>query len=226
LTRAWRTLERVETPDGRLELRQRGRRDFLITRDARVLMNAAAQRSEQALATRACARLAAHAAPRVLIAGLGMGITLRAALDALPAAARVQVVELHARVVAWCRGPLAPLTAGAALDPRVAIEVGDVAAAIHRAARSGGAARFDAILLDLYGGPGESGEPCYEPALLAATRAALAPRGVYGVWSERPAPDFERRLSAAGFAFERSRAGRGGLRHAIYLATHDAGARR
>ena len=27
----WRTVERVETPEGRLELRQRDERDFLIT---------------------------------------------------------------------------------------------------------------------------------------------------------------------------------------------------
>jgi spermidine synthase len=216
LTRAWETLERVETPDGTLELRRRGERDFLILHDGRILMSSSAHRSEQALASEACARLAGRASPRLLIGGLGMGFTLRAALDALPPAARVRVAELNPCVVAWCRTVLAPLTGGAALDPRVEIEPGDVAASIRRAAA--GRDRFDAILLDLYTGPG-AGEACFEAAMLAATRAALAPGGVYAVWSERPDPAFERRLRAAGFDAARSRPGKGGLRHAVYIAT-------
>jgi spermidine synthase len=184
-------------------------------------MNAAAHRSEQALASTACAGLSALQRPSVLIGGLGMGFTLRAALDVLPDAARVTVAELHPCVVSWCRGVLAPLTGGAALDPRVGIEVADVADLIRRAAAGGGGG-FDAILLDLYTGPGSgagAAEPCYEPALLAATRAALAPGGVYAVWSERTDPAFERRLRRAGFAVVCSRPGRGGLRHAVYTAT-------
>jgi hypothetical protein len=55
--------------------------------------------------------------------------------------------------------------------------------------------------------------------MLAATREALAPGGVYAVWSERPDPGFEKRLRAAGFDAVRSRPGRGGLRHAVYTAT-------
>jgi len=216
LTRAWVTLERVETGDGTLELRRRGERDFLILLDGRVLMNSSAHRSEQALASAACARLSAYASPSLLIGGLGMGFTLRAALDALPPAARVTVAELHPCVVSWSRTALAPLTGSAVFDPRVTIELGDVGARIRRAAVAG--AQFDAILLDLYTGPG-AGEACFESGMLSASRAALAPGGVYAVWSERPDPAFERRLRAAGFAAVRSRPGRGGLRHAVYTAT-------
>jgi spermidine synthase len=222
LTRAWVTLERVETADGTLELRRRGEGDFLILLSGRVLMNSSAHRSEQALASAACARLSGRASPRLLIGGLGMGFTLRAALDALPPDARVRVCELHPCVVDWCRGPLAPLAGGAALDPRVEIELGDVAARIRGAAAARDGARYDAILLDLYtgpgGGPGSSGA-CFDDGMLSAARAALAPGGVYAVWSERPDPAFERRLRAAGFEAVRSRPGRGGLRHAIYTAT-------
>jgi len=216
VTKSWVTLERVDTADGPLELRRRGERDFLILLAGRVLMNSAAHRSELALASQACARLAGHASPSLLIGGLGMGFTLRAALDALPADARVCVAELHPCVVDWCRGVLAPLTGGAALDPRVGIELGDVGVQIRQAARGGD--RFDAILLDLYTGPGGGGA-CFEPGMLAAARAALAPGGVYAVWSERPDPVFEKRLRAAGFDAVRSRPGRGGLRHAVYTAT-------
>ena len=221
MTQSWSVLERVETPDGTLELRRRGERDFLILLAGRVLMNAAAHRSEQTLASEACARLHGNARPRVLIGGLGMGFTLRAALDALPPAARITLVELHPCVVSWCQGVLAPLTHAAVRDPRVEIELGDVALTIRRAAASGGSARFDAILLDLYTGPGPTaggGEPCYEADMLALTRAALAPGGIYAAWSERPDPGFERRLRTAGFAAARSRPGRGGLRHAVYTA--------
>ena len=236
MTRPWVTVERVETPDGALELRRRGERDFLILLGGRILMSSAAHRSELALASQACARLAGRAVPSLLIGGLGMGFTLRAALDALPEDARVCVAELHPCVVGWCRGVLAPLTGGAALDPRVSIELGDVGVQIRRAARSG--ERFDAILLDLYTGPGggkaakrprsepkasEGGPPrrmdCFQPGMLAAARAALAPGGVYAVWSEQPDPAFEKRLRAAGFDAVLSRPGRGGLRHAVYTAT-------
>ena len=66
-------LERVETPEGRLELRQRGERDFLITIGGRVLMTSAAHRSEDDLAKLACAAMVRRPRPRVLLGGLGMG---------------------------------------------------------------------------------------------------------------------------------------------------------
>ena len=111
-------------------------------------MTSAAHRSEAALGALACARLARRRAPRVLLGGLGMGFTLRAALEVLPPRASVVVVELHRVVIEWCRGPLGALTAGAACDPRVSFEVADVARVIAHAALP-----FDAIELDLFEGP-------------------------------------------------------------------------
>src|SRR3954454_21995713 len=96
----WRTIDRVATPEGWLELRQRDDRSALITIDGRVLMTSAAHRSETALAQLACAPLAGRPRPAVLLGGLGMGYTLRAALDELSATARVTVVELNPAVVA------------------------------------------------------------------------------------------------------------------------------
>ena len=87
----WKILERAPTPDGLLELRQRGPKDFQITLGGMVLMNSAANRSEEALGKLACTGLQAPA-PRTLVAGLGLGFTLRSMLDALPAGAHVIAV--------------------------------------------------------------------------------------------------------------------------------------
>jgi len=215
--RPWQTLDAVDSPDGRLELRRRGEGDFLITLAGRVLMNSAARRSEEALAREVCARLAQRPAPHLLVGGLGMGLTLRAALDALPRSARVTVVELNPVVVDWCRGPLAAANERALDDARIEVQVADVAATI----RSAHGRPFDAIAIDLYEGPSggrDSDEPFYGRRALDETRAALAPGGVFGVWAEQPDAGFEKRLCAAGFAVEKLRPGRGGLRHVVYVA--------
>lgn len=214
MTRPWQTLATVATAEGPLELRQRGDRDFLIVIDGRVLMTSAARRSEEALATLAAAALGRRASA-VLVGGLGMGYTLRATLDAFPGA-RVAIAELTPAVVEWCQGPLAPLTAGAATDPRVEVVVDDVAAVIGRAR-----AAYDAILLDLYEGPNPAtqrkDDPFYGPAALARSHAALRPGGVLAIWAEDPDAGFPRRFGAAGFTVTTHRAGKGGRAHIVYV---------
>jgi len=221
MTRPWTTLDRAECDDGPLELRSRGPGEFLITLSGRVLMNSSARRSEEALAEVACAALGGRPAPRILVGGLGMGCTLRAALDALPGEAAVVVAELHEVVWRWCLGPLADLTAASVEDPRVEVRLADVARVIEEASRPG-AERFDAIVLDLYEGPHPDTQPRdhphYGPAALARSRRALTGDGLLAIWSEDPDAAFERRLAKAGFEVERRRPGRGGRRHAIYLA--------
>jgi spermidine synthase len=216
MTRRWQTLARVATPEGALELRQRGERDFLITIAGRVLMTSQARRSEEALATLPLRDRPQQELRTILVGGLGMGYTLRAALDLLPSTARVTVVELNAEVAAWCRGPLAPLSDDALADPRVELVVGDVADAIARAPAGG----FDAIVLDLYEGPHaatqRADDRLYGDAALARAHAALAPGGVLAVWSEEADAAFERRCAAAGFRVEKQRAG-GGRAHVVYL---------
>jgi spermidine synthase len=152
------------------------------------------------------------------VGGLGMGYTLRAALDRLPARAEVVLVDLNAVVVEWCQGPLAPLTAGAINDPRVTVRVKDVAQVIGAAPP----ASYDAILLDLYEGPHQANnrahDPLYGAAALERDRRALRPHGTFAVWSEEIDRPFERRLVAAGFEVRTHRT-RGGRTHVIYAAT-------
>ncbi|HKJ25254.1 MAG TPA: spermidine synthase [Myxococcota bacterium] len=215
----WQTVDRRETRDGALELRRRGD-DWLVTIGGRVLMNSRESRSERALAERACGAIAERPAPRVLVGGLGMGITLRAALDVLPASAEVGVAELNPAIVEWCRGPLAALNGAACDDPRVEIRLEDVARTIE-ASRG-----LDAILLDLYEGPHARTprrDPFYGSAAIHRTRAALAPCGVFAVWSEDPDEGFEARLRKARFEVVRHRPGRGGgRRHAVTVARRGA----
>jgi len=217
----WKIIDRVATADGPLELRQRGDEEFHITVSGQILMNSMAHRSEAALGSLGCARFAAHAHPRVLVAGLGLGITLRAVLDTLPASAEVVVAELNDIVVTWCQGPLASLTRGAVADPRVKVQVADVAHVIRDAGKPG-ARRFEAIILDLYTGPHRDSHPRKDPfygsLAIEQARAALMPGGLLAVWGEAPDTAYQQRLEQAGFSVKLERPGRGGLRHVVYLA--------
>ncbi|KPJ98080.1 MAG: spermidine synthase [Nitrospira bacterium SG8_35_4] len=221
MAKPWQTLDSEQSADGLLELRQRNGSDFLITINSRVLMNSHANRSEILLSKLACNSMNNKKDPRVLIGGLGMGCTLRSALDELPPNARVVVAELNPIVVKWCHGPLAALTGGAVNDTRVTIEIADVAAIIRNSAMHSGDKRFDAIILDLYEGPFEAakerGASLYGNIALALSGSALLPGGVFAVWSEDPDKAFEKRLVHAGFSFQRHRPRRGN-RHVVYIA--------
>jgi len=163
----------------------------------------------------------------VLVGGLGMGFTLKAAIDNLPAGAEVVVAELNPIMVKWCRGPIAHFSGGAVDDPRVKIVIDDVAAVIRLAAIKGRGHRFDAIMLDLYDGPHGGapgrGESLYGDTALASSSSALKAGGLLAVWSEDPDRAFEKRLKAAGFSVNRQRPGRGGRRHVVYIARKPSG---
>jgi spermidine synthase len=222
MAQPWRIVDSIETDEGLLDLRQRGERDFLITIAGRVLMNSSANRSEIVLSELACIPLKDAKKPRVLVGGLGMGFTLKAALDHLPAEAEVVVAELNPIMLTWCQGPIAQLTNGAVDDLRVTVVISDVAKVIAEAATKGKEQRFDAIILDLYEGPYEGdqgrGDYLYGKRALELSRSALKPGGVFAVWSEDPDAAFEKRLQAAGFTVNRQRPGRGGRRHVVYIA--------
>lgn len=217
----WQIIESIPTEEGILELRRRSDRDFLITVGGRVLMNSLSHRSEVALGHLACGHLKKQPGPKVLVGGLGMGYTLRAVLDHLPADGTVLVAELNPVVLEWCRGPLAGLTAGAVKDARVTVEIVDVALLIRQHARADSSATLDAVVLDLYTGPyvrtHKRSDPLYGSAALRTTRDALKPGGVFAVWGEDYDAGFDRRLRGAGFAVTSQRLRGGGPRHVVYL---------
>jgi spermidine synthase len=219
----WSVLDTAQVPGGggELRLKQRGA-EFSIMLDHNELMNSRLSGSEEALATIACEKIRRRKTPRILIGGLGMGFTLRAALVALGPDARIVVAELVPAVVAWARGPMAEVFGASLTDPRVSIREADVGEVIRS-----DAAAFDAILLDVDNGPEgltrKANDALYDLKGLGGARAALRPGGVLAVWSSGPNPKFTWRLRKAGFEVEEVRArangSRGGARHVIWIAT-------
>ncbi len=220
----WKVVDQFITQDeGRLELRQRGKKDFIITLGTQVLMNSMAQRSEIALGNFGARPLENHPSPRVMIGGLGMGITLRAVLDSLGKTAKIVVWELNPKICQWCQGPLSDLTDGAVSDPRVRVEIGDVVHGINNASKKSGNERLDAIILDLYRGPhsrtDKKDDPLYGSRAITRAHRALNPGGTFAVWGEDHDEGFMRRLAKAGFSTQFKRPGKGGYSHAVFLAT-------
>lgn len=216
----WEVLSRTHTPDGTALTLTRHDGEYVIQADGQALMSSRMHHSEDALAVLGCARARKLTRPCILVGGLGMGFTLRAALDCLPPHALAVVAEIVPAVVEWNRGALGQVAHHPLGDPRVQVEVQDVGALLR--ASTG---RFDAILLDVDNGPDAlttaSNARLYDRAGLASARAALRPGGVLAIWSAREDAPFEQRLRKSGFAVTReqvrARAGKGS-RHTILLA--------
>jgi spermidine synthase len=217
----WVLLDETTVPgdDGTMNLYQRAF-EFSISVNNEELMNSRMHGSEDALAELACERVAKREHPRILIGGLGMGFTLRAALDHLGANAEVVVAELVPAVVKWNRTHLAELADKPLEDPRTIVRESDVGLVIREKANS-----YDAILLDVDNGPDalthEGNDRLYTRGGIDAAMKALKPGGILGVWSAEPDASFSKRLRGAGFRIEevtvRARKTKG-RRHTIWLA--------
>ncbi len=221
----WELLDRASVSGGgELRLMRRGS-EYSIMAGTTELMNSRLSGSEEALASLPAERLGARPDALWLIGGLGMGFTLRAALAVLPETARITVAELVPEVIAWARGPMAPIFGDSLTDPRVSIEQADVARLLR-----GSQALYDAILLDVDNGPDgltrQANDGLYSAAGLKAARTVLRPGGILAVWSSSPDAAFTRRLGQGGFVVEevtaRARGKRGGARHTIWLASKPA----
>lgn len=199
-------------------------RDFIIMVGRGELMSSRMQFSEEQLAELTMERVG-NPEPRILIGGYGMGYTLRAALARMGPDGRAVVAELVPEIVGWARGPMAEMTGQSLSDPRVEIEIADVADMITDASE-GFTAPYDAILLDVDNGPDglvrKENDRIYSRTGLARAREALRPGGVLAVWSAAPDPSFVRRLKGAGFETEeltvRARPNNKGPRHTIWFA--------
>lgn len=214
-------LERLgsaRTPDGTELVLYRHDGAYLIRADGVELMSTRRHLSEDRLAEVACSPLRGTPSARVLIGGLGLGFTLRAALKELPADAEVVVAELVAEVIEWNANSSYDLSAAAMQDPRVRVLQEDVNDVLARSPGS-----FDAIMLDTDNGPDgqlmSENTRLYDARGVATTIAALRPRGGIAYWSVGNDPAFVRALERAGLRVEALRVrahDRSGVVHTIY----------
>ncbi len=222
----WELLGEHQTPDGTQLTLMRHDRELVILANGKMLMSSRMHGSEEELATLACQHLASADAPRVLVGGLGLGYTLRATLDLLPATASVVVAELVPGVVEWHRGPLGPLASHPLDDPRVTVTIGDVAVTMRQDTEG-----FDAVLLDVDNGPdaftATGNADLYANRGVVAAHAVLKADGVLAVWSAWEDRKFEQRLRWAGFVVTvhrmRARLKRGGPKHTIFIGKRRPG---
>jgi spermidine synthase len=219
----WQQIDSARVPDSDVELRlMRRGTEFSMMLGQNELMNSRLCGSEEALATLACKRIEAVKRPHLLIGGLGMGFTLRAALTVLGPEARITVAELVPAVVAWARDPMADLFGDSLVDPRASIVTADVIEVIQSHPSA-----FDAILLDVDNGPEglirKANDALYTVKGLTKIRRALRPGGVVAVWSSGPNPSFTKRLRGADFVVNevgvRATTKRSGAHHVIWFAT-------
>jgi spermidine synthase len=214
-------LAEARTPNGTLIALYRHDGAYLIRADGVELMSTRRHLSEDRLAEIACAPLRELPRIRVLIGGLGLGFTLRAALRQLGADAEVVVAELVSEVIAWNADPRYGLSVEAMGDPRVRVVHDDVVNVLR--ANPGG---FDAIMLDTDNGP--DGMLMSENARLYATRgigvtlAALRSQGSVVYWSVGDDPKFVGALRGSGLEVRTVRVrahDTTGPMHTLYVAT-------
>jgi len=214
----------AQTPDGgEMELYQHDQ-DFSININGQELMNSLHHESELELARLGLAHLAGRKSFNILIGGLGMGFTLRQALDMLSPNAKVVVGELLVPVVEWNRQFLGQLNDYPLKDERVDVQTGDIVSLISHSKN-----KFDAILLDIDNGPAfltDSGNRrLYGQEGIEACQQALCKQGILGVWSAEPSKKFEKLLMICGFHVTRFRVpaykGSKTLSRFIFVASED-----
>jgi spermidine synthase len=219
----WLQIDTARVPGADIELRlMRRGEEFSMMLGQNELMNSRLSGSEEALATLTCKKIEAVKRPHLLVGGLGMGFTLRAALAVLGRDAQVTVAELVPAVIAWARGPMAGLFGDSLTDPRASIREADVVDVIKTSPSA-----FDAILLDVDNGPEalirKANDALYDRNGLHAIRGALRPGGILAVWSSGPNIAFTKRLRAADFDVNevgvRATTKRSGAHHLIWFAT-------
>lgn len=194
-------LDWAQTPIGEISLRRR--RDPVVGIDVyevklgdEFLMSSLFTAAEVELARLGLAAVAGGPLT-VLVAGLGLGYTARAALDD-PRVGALTVVEALAPVIDWHRRDLVPDTRGLAADPRCSLMQGDFFALLRAGACPG---PVDVLLVDIDHSPRHVLDPShagfYTADGLRQAAAALTARGALALWSDDPPdPAFERELAS------------------------------
>jgi spermidine synthase len=222
----WITVDETRAADGTVLTLVRRGTEWEVCYDGLVLMSSRTHGSEDELARLAFAKVP-HATT-VLIGGLGLGFSLRAALDLLGSRGKVVVAEQSPSVVEWNRTHVGGLAGRPTEDPRVTVRVGDVRQRIAEAS-----AAWDVILLDVDNGPAalvhDANAGLYDAAGIVACHVALKRGGALAVWATGPDDDYLRRLRRSGFEASAARVaprpGAGGRKHVVFVALKAPSAR-
>ncbi|MCM2430585.1 spermidine synthase [Streptomyces sp. RKAG337] len=189
------------TPMGDISLRRRrdpvsGDEVYEVKLGDEFLMSSLFTAGEIALTRLGLAPLPDAAQLDVVVGGLGLGYTARAALDD-PRVRSLIVVDTLGEVIDWHRRGLVPLGAELASDARCRLVQGDFFAMVGDSTGLDPQAperRFHAILLDVDHSPRHVLHPrhaaLYRPAGLRSLAERLHPDGVFALWSNDP-PDEE-----------------------------------
>ena len=205
------------SPDGtRLELVEHDG-EYIIKADDLPLMSTRMHFSEMELARLVCTKLKSNA--KVMIGGLGLGYTLRSALDLIPKDGVVVQVELVPEVIEWNKGPLGPFNNHPLKDTRTEIVQDDISKVIRQSQNN-----YDSIILDVDNGPSplinERNAWLYTNRGLQSIRKALKNQGQVAIWSANDDPRFISHMKRNGFLAEKhyiqAHKGKGGIRHVIF----------
>ncbi len=207
--RAFEELDYGPTPIGELILRRRqvlsldDTEVFEVALDGEFLMSSLVNDAELALATYALP-LVPHDACDVLVGGLGLGYTAKAALDASNVAS-VTVIEYVDRVMDWHRRGLLPVSEELTTSARCTLLRGDFFATMAHP-ESGqsppgnqsdtvniGSRRYHAILVDIDHSPQSLLQPAHAAFYTLEGLTKLTERlhrdGVFALWSADPPDD-------------------------------------
>ncbi|RED52094.1 spermidine synthase [Aestuariispira insulae] len=210
----FKELDYRHTPIGLLSLRRR--RELSLDVDVieiklgdEFLMSDLFTESEIALANLGLADLAGDNL-EVVVGGLGLGYTAKAALDHDTVGAML-VVDAMEAVIDWHESGLLPLGPELTGDDRCRFVLGDffkLSAGTDGYDPDQPGRQFDAILLDIDHSPefllDPGNAPFYTPDGLAKMAHHLKPQGVFALWSnDRADPGFTERLAQV---FETARA--------------------
>ncbi len=213
-------LGNARTPDGSLLELYRHDGSYLIRANGIELMSQRRHLSEDRLAEVACVGLKDKPGARVLIGGLGLGFTLRAALKELADDAEVVVAEFLAEVIEWNTNPDYGISVETLKDARVRVVHDDIVNVLRDHA-----GQFDAIMLDTDNGPDgmimSENARLYAQRGIATTVAALRPPGIITYWSVGDDPAFAHALRGSGLLVETLRVrahDTKGPMHTLYVA--------
>ena len=170
-----------------------GETQYEVVMNGVFIMASYNQVSSTALVDRAMARLGPREDVRVLVGGLGMGLSAAAAV-AIGSVSQVDVVELEPVIVNWNRTWFADLNAHCLEDPRLDTVVGDFHDYVMTAD-----ARYDLVCLDVDNGPEmlvrDSNARIYGPDFLRAIREIVKPDGVFSLWAYTRNEDLVREIT-------------------------------